>query len=143
MEDWLYCSRNYALVNHYSFQQIHREEEQVHFLLRYFITVILLLSYIIRSNLIFRIIQLTQGGILTEPISLLEYILIVTCSSLYIGSLAKLISAVFHNVYIDYGCACVFSIYWNVNYKNNSLSTRSLLLQTQHFMKIQQQYYMF
>lgn len=87
------------------------------FLLRYFITVFLLLAYIICSNLIFRVIHLTQGGILTEPISLLEYILIVACSSLYIGSLSMLISAVFNNVYIGYGCACVFWVYWNVNYK--------------------------
>lgn len=84
------------------------------FIQRYFISVVLLFIYIILANIIFRIIQQFKGDFLIEPISTLEYILILGCGSLFIGTISMTVSTILNNIYIGYGFSMIYWLYWNI-----------------------------
>ncbi len=91
------------------------------FLQRYCIIAILMLSFILLANGIFRLSQLINNNFAREPISLLEYVLLSCGSSLMLGTLSMSIANILSNPYVGYGAALFYWLYWNINFKNQSL----------------------
>ncbi|WGV60442.1 ABC transporter permease [Brevibacillus brevis] len=91
------------------------------FLQRYFVMVKLLLVFTLIANGVFRISQLISGDFIPEPISLLEYILLTCGSSLMLGTLSMSIANVLNNLFVGYGAALLYWLYWNINYGKQSL----------------------
>ena len=85
------------------------------FLARYFFSVIFLLFYAVFMNVVFAILQQFQEQTMVESLSLIDFLVIVMGSSLFVSTIAMTISAFFGNVYVGYSCAGIFWIYWNVN----------------------------
>ncbi|MFA9466647.1 MAG: hypothetical protein ACERKN_20480 [Velocimicrobium sp.] len=91
------------------------------FLQRYCIMAVLLLVLVLLANGIFRISQLINNNFASEPISLLEYVLLACGSSLMLGTLSMSIANVLNNPYVGYGATLFYWLYWNINYKKQSL----------------------
>jgi hypothetical protein len=91
------------------------------FLQRYFIVTVLLLGFILLLNGIFRISQQINNNFMPEPISLLEFLLIVCGSSIMLGTLSMSVANFLNNPFIGYGVALFYWLYWNINWKKQSL----------------------
>lgn len=85
------------------------------FIQRYLISIAILLVYVILANVVYRMLQQFQDEVMVEPISMLEYILIVVGGCLYIGAISMTISTILSNVYIGYAFSISFWLYWNIN----------------------------
>lgn len=93
------------------------------FIQRFIITLMLLIVYVILANLAYRVLFLINypNQTLLEPITLIEYVLIVTSSALMLGIIAMTISNITNNLYIGYGTALLYWLYWNVNLQIESI----------------------
>lgn len=91
------------------------------FFQRYMITTVLLFSFTLIASGIFRISQYINNSFLLEPISLLEFTLIVCGSSLMLGSLSMSIANLTNNPFIGYGISLLYWMYWNINCKEQVL----------------------
>lgn len=94
------------------------------FIQRYIITVGVFFILLIISNAIFRTMQFMNDLYFEEPILLTNHIVIVTGTSVFLGSLSMSLSRIFENVYVGYGSSLIYWIYWNIN--NESLSKFNL-----------------
>lgn len=94
------------------------------FIQRYIITVGVFFILLIISNAIFRTMQFMNDLYFEEPILLTNHIVIVTGTSVFLGSLSMSLSSIFENVYVGYGSSLIYWIYWNIN--NESFSKFNL-----------------
>ena len=92
------------------------------FFIRYFITVALIICFILLANIIFFVQGHLQGKYyLNEQITTLQFLLISVSSTLLLGTISMTIGNFLSNQYIAYGISLVYWIYWNVNYEKQSI----------------------
>lgn len=92
------------------------------FFMRYFIIGASITVFIFIANIMFFIQGYFSGqSYSNEPITILEFLIISVASTLFLGTLSMTIGNLLSNPYIAYGFSLIYWLYWNINYKKQSI----------------------